>query len=139
VALLKVDRSDLRSVALAAAIPSAGSLTVAIGAEDGAPTAGFGMVSVSRGAWQSLRGGEIDARVECESVSALECAIGGCHQCMESPAMRLHEAGLSIISDFCPAAPGLCTRLCLVVHFQRVDHPIWLVGDKTVPSHFGEG
>ncbi len=49
VALLKIERSDLRSVALAAALPSAGSLTVAIGAEDGAPTAGFGMVSVSRG------------------------------------------------------------------------------------------
>jgi S1-C subfamily serine protease len=64
VALLKVERSDLRSIALAAAVPSAGSLTVAIGAEDGAPTAGFGMVSVSRGAWQSLRGGEIDACVE---------------------------------------------------------------------------
>jgi len=67
VALLKIERSDLRSVALAAALPSAGSLTVAIGAEDGAPTAGFGMVSVSRGVWQSLRGGEIDARVELDT------------------------------------------------------------------------
>ena len=53
--------------------------------------------------------------------------------------MRLHEAGLSIITDFRPATPGLCARLGLVAHFQRVDHPIWLVGHQTVPSHFGEG
>jgi S1-C subfamily serine protease len=64
IALLRVERSDLRAVALAAAIPSPGGLVVAIGAEAGAPTAAFGMVSVSRGAWQSMRGGEIDARVE---------------------------------------------------------------------------
>ena len=64
IALVKVERSDLRPVALAAAIPSPGGLVVAIGAEAGAPTAAFGMVSVSRGPWQSMRGGEIDARVE---------------------------------------------------------------------------
>jgi S1-C subfamily serine protease len=64
IALLKIERSDLQPVALAAAIPSPGGLVVAIGAEAGAPTAAFGMVSVSRGPWQSMRGGEIDARVE---------------------------------------------------------------------------
>jgi hypothetical protein len=37
------------------------------------------------------------------------------------------------------AAPSLRMRLCLVAHFQRVDHPIWLVGHQSVPSHFGEG
>jgi S1-C subfamily serine protease len=64
IALVKVERSDLRPVALDAAIPSPGRLVVAIGAEAGAPTAAFGMVSVSRGPWQSMRGGEIDARIE---------------------------------------------------------------------------
>ena len=64
IALVKVERSDLRPVALDAAIPSPGGLVVAIGAEAGAPTAAFGMVSVSRGPWQSMRGGEIDARIE---------------------------------------------------------------------------
>jgi S1-C subfamily serine protease len=67
IALLKVARSDLRPVALAAAIPAAGGLAVAIGAEEGAPTAALGMVSVSRGPWQSLRGGDIDARVELDA------------------------------------------------------------------------
>ena len=67
IALLKVARSDLRPVSLAAAIPSPGGLAVAIGAEEGAPTAAFGIVSVSRGPWQSLRGGDIDARVELDA------------------------------------------------------------------------
>jgi S1-C subfamily serine protease len=67
IALLKVERSDLRPVALAAAIPAPGGLVVAVGAEAGAPTAAFGAVSVSRGPWQSMRGGEIDARVELDA------------------------------------------------------------------------
>jgi S1-C subfamily serine protease len=67
VAVLRVERSDLRPAALAAAIPGAGGLVVAIGAEAGAPTAAVGAVSVSRGAWQSMRGGEIDARVELDA------------------------------------------------------------------------
>ena len=67
IALVKVERSDLRPVALDAAIPSPGGLVVAIGAEVGAPTAALGMVSVSRGPWQSMRGGEIDARVELDA------------------------------------------------------------------------
>jgi S1-C subfamily serine protease len=67
IALLKLEGSNLRPVALAAAIPLPGGLVVAVGAEAGAPTAAFGMVSVSRGSWQSMRGGEIDARVELDA------------------------------------------------------------------------
>ena len=67
IALVKAERSDLRPVALAAAIPSPGGLVVAIGAEAGAPTAALAMVSVSTGPWQSMRGGEIDARVELDA------------------------------------------------------------------------
>jgi S1-C subfamily serine protease len=75
-ALVKVERSDLRPVALAAAIPLPGGLVVAIGAEAAAPTAAFGMVSVSTGPWQSMRGGEIDARVELD-VRLRRTAEGG--------------------------------------------------------------
>jgi S1-C subfamily serine protease len=67
IALLKIERADLRPVALAAAVPSPGALVLAVGAEGGAPTAALGLVSVSRGAWQSMRGGEIDARVELDT------------------------------------------------------------------------
>ncbi len=66
IALLKVERPDLRPVAMAAAIPSPGALVLAIGAAGGAPTAALGLVSVSRGPWQSMRGGDIDARLELD-------------------------------------------------------------------------
>lgn len=64
VALLRVERTDLRPVAMAATIPATGALALALGAERGAPTAALGVVSVSSGPWQSMRGGEIDARLE---------------------------------------------------------------------------
>jgi len=67
IALLKVERPDLQPVAMAAAIPSPGALVLAMGAEGGAPTAALGLVSVSSGPWQSMRGGEIDARVELDT------------------------------------------------------------------------
>jgi S1-C subfamily serine protease len=67
VALLKVDRPDLRPVALSAAIPAPGALLVAVGAEAGAPTAALGLVALARGPWQSMRGGEIDARIELDA------------------------------------------------------------------------
>ena len=43
VALLRVDRSDLRPVPLEAAPVPVGALAIAIGAEDGAPTAALGV------------------------------------------------------------------------------------------------
>ena len=67
IALLKVERPDLPPVAMAATIPPPGALVLAVGAEGGAPTAALGVVSVSRGPWQSVRGGEIDARVELDA------------------------------------------------------------------------
>ena len=67
IALLKVERPDLQPVVMAATIPSVGALVLALGAEGGAPIAALGLVSVSRGPWQSMRGGEIDARVELDA------------------------------------------------------------------------
>ena len=66
IALLKIERSDLRPVAMAATVPAPGALVLALGAEGGAPTAALGIVALSRGPWQSMRGGEIDARIEVD-------------------------------------------------------------------------
>jgi S1-C subfamily serine protease len=66
IALLRVDRSDLPPVRLESAAVAVGALAMAVGAEDGAPTAGFGVVSRTDGPWYSLRGGEIDARIELD-------------------------------------------------------------------------
>jgi S1-C subfamily serine protease len=66
IALLRVDRSDLPILPLESPPVAVGALALAVGAEDGAPTAAFGVVSRSAGPWYSLRGGEIDARIELD-------------------------------------------------------------------------
>lgn len=76
ITLLRVDRTDLPTVALVTAPVTAGTLALAIGAEEGSPTTTFGVVSRSTGAWRSLRGGEIDARVELD-VRLRRSAEGG--------------------------------------------------------------
>jgi S1-C subfamily serine protease len=66
IAVLRVERTDLRPVAMAATLPPTGALALALGAEAGMPIAALAVVSVSRGPWQSMRGGEIDARLELD-------------------------------------------------------------------------
>ena len=66
IAVLRVDRTDLPPIALETQTVPIGALAIAVGAEDGAPTAALGMISRSTGPWWSLRGGEIDARIELD-------------------------------------------------------------------------
>ena len=67
VALLRVDGSDWHPVSLTpSAAPTAGMLAIAVGASEGAPTAMLGLVSRVTGPWRSLRGGEIDARIDLD-------------------------------------------------------------------------
>jgi S1-C subfamily serine protease len=66
IALLRVDRSDLSAIPLETQAVPVGALALAVGAEDGAPTAAFGVVSRSIGPWWSVRGGEINARIELD-------------------------------------------------------------------------
>ena len=66
IALLRVDRSNLPLVSLAVSSVAVGALVLAVGAEDGTPAAALGLVSRATGPWRSLRGGEIDARIELD-------------------------------------------------------------------------
>jgi len=66
IALLRVDRSDLPHLRLESPPVPVGALALAVGAQDGSPTAAFGVVSRSAGPWWSLRSGEIDARIELD-------------------------------------------------------------------------
>ena len=66
IALLRVDRTDLQPISLTPLAAQAGGLVVAVGAEDGEPTVALGVVSRIQGPWRSLRGGEIDARIELD-------------------------------------------------------------------------
>lgn len=66
VALLRVDRSDLAVLPLVGAYPPVGALSIVVGADDGSPSAALGVVSRSAGPWRSMRGGDIDARLELD-------------------------------------------------------------------------
>ena len=68
IALLRIDRPDLQPLPLAATSLAVGALAIAVGSDDGAPIAALGVVSRAGGPWRSLRGGEIDARIELESL-----------------------------------------------------------------------
>ena len=63
VALLRLKDPHSPAMSLGGAVPRVGSLAIAVGALDGAPTAALGVVSRAEGPWRSLRGGEIDARI----------------------------------------------------------------------------
>jgi S1-C subfamily serine protease len=65
IALLRADTS-IAPVKLAATVPALGALSVVVATNRDAPSAALGMVSVSAKSWRSLRGGEIDARIELD-------------------------------------------------------------------------
>ncbi|MDM0104018.1 S1C family serine protease [Variovorax sp. J22R24] len=64
IALLRIEGHALSPIAFEAAPVRAGSVALAIGSLAGTPVAAAGVVSLSGPAWRSLRGGEIDARIE---------------------------------------------------------------------------
>src|SRR5262245_13940820 len=66
-ALLRVDDHTLKPVSLTEGTPPVGAIALAIGASDGAATAALGVVSLSGGRWQSMRGGEIANRIEIDA------------------------------------------------------------------------
>ncbi|MBR0714509.1 S1C family serine protease [Bradyrhizobium liaoningense] len=65
IALLRVE-TDIAPITLSTAVPTLGSLSVVVAADRGAATAALGMVSLAGAPWKSLRGGEIDARIELD-------------------------------------------------------------------------
>lgn len=70
VALLRIDDNNsaqLAPITLDAAAPvQAGAIVLAVGSREGAPVAAAGAVALAGPAWRSLRGGEIDARIELD-------------------------------------------------------------------------
>jgi S1-C subfamily serine protease len=66
IALLRVDTASLAPATLSSKVPALGALSVVVAAERGTPTAALGAVSLSGERWRSLRGGDIDARIELD-------------------------------------------------------------------------
>jgi len=64
VALLRLEREVGTPPALGTATPSTGALVQLLAASDGAARAALGTVALAGPAWRSLRGGEIDQRIE---------------------------------------------------------------------------
>ncbi|XUM21472.1 S1C family serine protease [Bradyrhizobium oligotrophicum S58] len=67
IALLRFDGGAAAPVKLSGEMPALGSLAVITAADQGAPVAALAMVSKSAGPWRSLRGGDIDARLELDT------------------------------------------------------------------------
>jgi len=66
IALLRVEGTPLAPVSFAATAPRPGALALAIGAAESAPLVALGAVATVGGAWRSMRGGEIAARIELD-------------------------------------------------------------------------
>jgi S1-C subfamily serine protease len=64
IALLRFDSAGLAPATLSSHVPALGALNVVVAAERGTPTAALGVVSLVGERWRSLRGGDIDARIE---------------------------------------------------------------------------
>jgi S1-C subfamily serine protease len=65
IALLRTEAS-VPPIKLAATIPPLGTLSVVVATNRETPSAALGMVSASGKGWRSLRGGDIDARIELD-------------------------------------------------------------------------
>ena len=76
IALLRVESASLAPIPLDGAPPVTGALALTVGARDGEAVAAFGIVAASGTAWRSMRGGEIDARLELD-VALRRAAEGG--------------------------------------------------------------
>ncbi len=66
IALLRFDSAGLAPAMLSSHVPALGALNVVVAAERGTPTAALGAVSLVGERWRSLRGGDIDARIELD-------------------------------------------------------------------------
>jgi len=66
IALLRVEAPDVEPIASRTGDVVAGSLAIVVGADDGAPIASLGVVARAGPAWRSLRGGNVDARIEID-------------------------------------------------------------------------
>ncbi|MET4804111.1 S1C family serine protease [Bradyrhizobium sp. LB11.1] len=65
IAVLRAD-TTIAPVKLATTVPALGALSVVVATNRDAASAALGMVSISGKSWRSLRGGEIDARIELD-------------------------------------------------------------------------
>jgi S1-C subfamily serine protease len=76
IALLRADSAGAQPVELHETLPPAGALAIAVGSQNALPLVASGVVALSGPAWQSMRGGSIDARLELD-ITLRRIAEGG--------------------------------------------------------------
>jgi S1-C subfamily serine protease len=136
IALLRIEAGLPSPIAFAAEPARAGELVLAIGADHGEPVAAFGMVALTGPAWRSMRGGEIDARIELD-LRLRRNAEGG---------IVLNAAGHAIgMAVYGPRqrilvipAPTIERVAGLLAAHGRVAHGFIGLGLKTVAVDHGE-
>jgi S1-C subfamily serine protease len=115
VALLRIERTDLKKAPETAVAPAPGALAVVAGAREGAANAALGIVSFAGPQWRSLRGGVIDARIE------LDAAL-----------VRASEGGLAL--DASGQALGMAVfgprRRTLIIPMTTIDRVADLLATK---------
>ena len=97
IALLAVERAVEPAAVASGNVASAGALTLVIGAHDGLPVAAAGIVASVGPSWRSLRGGDIDARIEldvmlrgsCEGALAVNASGGAIGMAVFGPRRRV--------------------------------------------------
>jgi S1-C subfamily serine protease len=67
IALLRVDGGAATPANLTTDVPALGALAIIVAADEGTAISALAMISKSAGAWRSLRGGEIDTRIELDT------------------------------------------------------------------------
>jgi S1-C subfamily serine protease len=66
IALLRINDTARQPASFSTSAVAAGSLAVTVGRDHDHPLVASGLVSVATGAWRSMRGGDIDARIELD-------------------------------------------------------------------------
>ncbi len=66
VAVLRYDAGNIAASTLVTSTPATGALMIAVGSFEGTPSSYLGMVAHVSGPWRSMRGGEIDARIDLD-------------------------------------------------------------------------
>ena len=114
VALLRVNDTARQPASFSTATVAAGSLAVTVGRDHDHPLVASGLVSVAAGAWRSMRGGDIDARIELDlrlrrvaegglaidaSGTAFGMAVLGPRQTLVIPAATIDRVAAKLATD----------------------------------------
>ena len=114
VALLRVNDTARQPASLSTSTVAPGSFAVSVGRDQDHPVVSSGVVAVAAGAWRSMRGGDIDARIELDlrlrgaaegglaldaSGTAIGMAVRGPRQTLVIPAATIDRVAAKLATD----------------------------------------